>query len=174
MDRSIPLRQILQAGVGLGSLSMAAVLAERGGPYDPPMAIAGGLAGLACMAHAALGNRATRPRPVADGLDRVLLHWDEDNAFTLRDLLNGGVAIFGRTGSGKTSSSGKALAHAIVSLPGSGGLIIAAKPGGRASSPLPVAPTTCSSSRPSIRCVSTSSTTRCNKAAAIRATSPRR
>lgn len=129
MDRSIPLRQILQSGVGLGSLSMAAVLAERGGPYDAPVAIAGGLAGLACMAHAALAGHVRRPGPVADGLGRVLLHWDEDNAFTVRDLLNGGVAIFGRTGSGKTSSSGKALAHAIVSLPGSGGLIIAAKPG---------------------------------------------
>ncbi len=129
MDRSIPLRQMFQTGVGLGSICVAAFLAERGGPYDMPVAIAGGLAGLACMAHAALCNHTRRQRQATDGLDRVLLHWNEENAFTMRDLLNGGVAIFGRTGSGKTSSSGKALARAIVGLPGSGGLIIAAKPG---------------------------------------------
>jgi len=65
---------------------------------------------------------------VKDSLVSVLLWWGENDAFTVRDLLNGGVAIFGRTGSGKTSSSGKALANAIVRHPGSGGLILAAKP----------------------------------------------
>jgi hypothetical protein len=65
---------------------------------------------------------------VRDHLDSVLLWWSKRDAFTLRDLLNGGVAIFGRTGSGKTSSSGRALANAIVRHPGSGGLILAAKP----------------------------------------------
>ena len=65
---------------------------------------------------------------VKDSLASVLLWWGEKDAFTVRDLLNGGVAIFGRTGSGKTSSSGKALANAIVRHPGSGGLILAAKP----------------------------------------------
>ncbi len=63
-----------------------------------------------------------------DTLASVLLWWGENDAFTVRDLLNGGVAIFGRTGSGKTSSSGKALANAIVRHRGSGGLILAAKP----------------------------------------------
>ncbi len=64
-----------------------------------------------------------------DPLDAELLRWNENDAFTVRDLLNGGVAIFGRTGSGKTSSSGKALANAIVRLGNSGGLILAAKAG---------------------------------------------
>lgn len=63
-----------------------------------------------------------------DPLDAVLLHWNESDAFTVRDLLNGGAAVFGRTGSGKTSSSGKALANAIVRHGNSGGLILAAKP----------------------------------------------
>ncbi len=62
----------------------------------------------------------------------VLLWLTKDEPFTVRDLLNGGVAIFGRTGSGKTSSSGKAIGKAIVGLPGSGGLILAAKPEDRA------------------------------------------
>jgi len=65
---------------------------------------------------------------VKDSLASVLLWWGEKDAFTVRDLLNGGVAIFGRTGSGKTSSSGKALANAIVRHGNSGGLILAAKP----------------------------------------------
>jgi hypothetical protein len=69
---------------------------------------------------------------VRDMLDAVLLRWSKDDPFTLRDLLNGGVAVFGRTGSGKTSSSGKALANGIVRHVGSGGLILAAKPEDRA------------------------------------------
>ena len=64
-----------------------------------------------------------------DRLASVLLRWSETDFLTCRDLLNGGVAIFGRSGSGKTSSSGKALARAAVGIPGSGGLIVAAKPG---------------------------------------------
>ena len=67
-----------------------------------------------------------------DSLASVLLWWGEHDAFTVRDLLNGGVAIFGRTGSGKTSSSGKALANAVVRHGNSGGLILAAKPEDRA------------------------------------------
>lgn len=69
---------------------------------------------------------------VRDSLDAVLLWWSKQDAFTLRDILNGGVAILGRTGSGKTSSSGKALANGIVRHAGSGGLILAAKPEDRA------------------------------------------
>ncbi|QEL18775.1 type IV secretory system conjugative DNA transfer family protein [Limnoglobus roseus] len=61
-------------------------------------------------------------------LDRVLIWWSDKDPLTVRDLLNGGIAIFGRTGSGKTSSSGKCLARGIVGLPGTGGLILAAKP----------------------------------------------
>ena len=36
-------------------------------------------------------------------LDTVLRNWTPFDPLTLRDLLNGGIAIFGRTGSGKTS-----------------------------------------------------------------------
>lgn len=67
------------------------------------------------------------PTPTSP-LDRVLFRWGENDAFTVRDLLNGGVCVIGRAGSGKTSSSGKLLGRSIVSLPGSGGLILAAKP----------------------------------------------
>jgi len=63
-----------------------------------------------------------------DALDTALLYWNDSDVFTVRDLLSGGVAIFGRTGSGKTSSSGKALARAIIGYGNSGGLILAAKP----------------------------------------------
>ena len=37
-----------------------------------------------------------------DPLDSELLRWSESDPFTVRDLLNGGVCVFGRTGSGKT------------------------------------------------------------------------
>lgn len=132
MNPDFSLGRMIQTCVGLGGLCTAAFLAERGNPNDELCILAGSVGGLGLMAHAALGNirkRMNRPTPPADKLDRVLLHWDEDNAFSVRDLLSGGVQILGRTGSGKTSSSGKALARAIVGLPGSGGLVIAAKPG---------------------------------------------
>lgn len=130
MDRRASLRQIVQTGAGIGSVCLGCCFAERGEPFDKHIALACGAAGFAGVAHAACGGLATRPiRRNADSpLDRVLLHWDAENAFTLRDLLNG-VSVMGRTGSGKTSSSGKALARAILNVPGSGGLIVAAKPG---------------------------------------------
>ncbi|OWK40995.1 type IV secretory system conjugative DNA transfer family protein [Fimbriiglobus ruber] len=70
--------------------------------------------------------------PAPDELDRRLLWWTPADPFTVRDLLNGGVSIVGRAGSGKTSSSGRALAAAVVGDPRSGGLILAAKPEDRA------------------------------------------
>jgi hypothetical protein len=63
-----------------------------------------------------------------DKLDTPLLRWTEQDYFRVRDLLNGGMLILGRAGSGKTSSSGRTLMQAIVSNPKSGGLILAAKP----------------------------------------------
>jgi hypothetical protein len=78
------------------------------------------------------GMRAKR-RLAGDALDAVLFMWTAGDPFTVRDLLNGGVSIIGRAGSGKTSSSGKCLGKAIVrykknrgSL--SGGIILCAKP----------------------------------------------
>jgi hypothetical protein len=62
-------------------------------------------------------------------LDVPLFQWTKRDPFTVRDLLNGGVCIMGRVGSGKTSSSGRILAQAIVKNRNSGGLICAAKPG---------------------------------------------
>ena len=61
-------------------------------------------------------------------LDAVLFMWTASDPFTVRDLLNGGVSIIGRAGSGKTSSSGKLLGNAIVRHKKSGGLILCAKP----------------------------------------------
>jgi hypothetical protein len=91
--------------------------------------------GLAIAAHYGIRRfKAARAGlcTASDPLDSELLRWSRNDAFTVRDLLNGGVAIFGRTGSGKTSSSGKALANGIVRCVGSGGLILAAKPEDRA------------------------------------------
>ncbi len=62
------------------------------------------------------------------GLDTALLHWTKDDAFTCRDLLDGGVLIIGRTGSGKTSSSGMLLGRRVVRNPNTCGFISAAKP----------------------------------------------
>jgi hypothetical protein len=132
MNPEFSLRRMIQTGAGLGALSTAAFLAERGDPNDQLSILVSGIGGLGLMVHAAFGNvkqQMVHRKPPADKLDRVLLRWDEENVFTLRDILSGGVAIFGRTGSGKSSSSGKAVARALVGLPGSGGLIIAAKPG---------------------------------------------
>lgn len=67
-------------------------------------------------------------RQVKEPLDTALLHWTVANPFTVRDLLNGGVCITGRSGSGKTSSSGREFAQAILCYPKTGGLILAAKP----------------------------------------------
>lgn len=68
-----------------------------------------------------------RPNPPPDPLDVALLYWSKCDPFRVRDLLNS-VAVFGRTGSGKSSGSGKTLLRAIVKYPCSGGLILAAKP----------------------------------------------
>ncbi len=68
------------------------------------------------------------PDDPEDPLDRTLLHWSAKDRFTFRDLLNGGICITGRSGSGKTSSSGTEIALAILMSMKSGGLILAAKP----------------------------------------------
>lgn len=65
---------------------------------------------------------------LVDPLDAALFAWTPFDPFTVRDLLNGGVAIIGRSGSGKTSSSGKVLARAIIRHGRNGGLILSAKP----------------------------------------------
>lgn len=65
-------------------------------------------------------------RPRVEPLDVTLLNWSKEDKFSVRNLLDGGVAVFGRSGSGKTSGSGRALMKAIVKA-NSGGLLLAAK-----------------------------------------------
>lgn len=83
---------------------------------------------LAAMYRLERGRMKPKVRRMADPLDKPLLHWSSADPFSLRDLLNGGVCITGRSGSGKTSSSGREIGQAIVRERGSGGLILAAKP----------------------------------------------
>lgn len=121
-------QRLLRTGTGLGAVFVASALAGRGESTDKPLALLVGGVGVACMASAIFLKDLKLASRVKDALDAVLLHWSENDPFSVRDLLNGGVAIFGRTGSGKTSSSGKVLANAVVRQAGSGGLILAAKP----------------------------------------------
>ncbi|MDB5346005.1 MAG: AAA-like domain protein [Schlesneria sp.] len=67
------------------------------------------------------------PKPF-DPLDMTLLNWNDMDRFTKRHLLNGGVCVTGRAGSGKTSSSGRLIGNAIIGHDLSGGLILGAKP----------------------------------------------
>jgi hypothetical protein len=73
-----------------------------------------------------------KPQPALNPLDVPLLWWSNSDPFRVRDLLNGGVAIFGRSGSGKSSGSGYQLGKAIAGHRDSGGLILASKPEDRA------------------------------------------
>jgi hypothetical protein len=62
-------------------------------------------------------------------LDVGLLRWNQQNdCFTRRHLLNGGVLVMGRPGSGKSSSSGAMLARSIVADEKSSILVLASKP----------------------------------------------
>jgi hypothetical protein len=130
MNKPPPLRQVIQCGGGVAIVCLAALIPERGLPNDRLLTLGGAAIGTIFIVHAALsGMRRPSGQASGDGLDRVLFHWDEENVFTERDLLAGGVGIYGMTGSGKTSSSGRVLAEALVNRAGSGGLIVAAKPG---------------------------------------------
>ena len=75
-----------------------------------------------------LWPRKRRMRRRKAPLDAELARWTPDDPFTVRDLLNGGVLVLGRAGSGKTSSSGRFLMRSIVANPLSAGLIVCAKP----------------------------------------------
>src|SRR5688572_25787525 len=65
-----------------------------------------------------------------DPLDTPLCLFSAEDAFTLRDACEG-VQVFGGTGSGKSSGSGRTLAHAFLRA-GFGGLVLTAKPDERA------------------------------------------
>lgn len=60
-------------------------------------------------------------------LDTVLMRFTPNDCYRGREFLAGGVCIMGKTGSGKTSSSGYQLARALVSAK-TGGLILGSKP----------------------------------------------
>ena len=132
MEASYSLRGVIFGGTGLFLLAGAAILClDAPKPSDEALLLGGGGLVLVLMGAMPKRRRGTTNtwRQQADALDHVLLAWNDSDRFTVRDLLNGGVAVLGRTGSGKTSSSGKAIANALARLPGSGGLILAAKPG---------------------------------------------
>lgn len=61
-------------------------------------------------------------------LDDSLMGWNGQDRFTRRHLLNGGVLILGRPGSGKTSGSGMMLGRSIAGDTLSSMLILCAKP----------------------------------------------
>lgn len=67
-------------------------------------------------------------RKLAHPLDRALFNWTQYDPFRVRDLLNGGCLIMGRSGSAKTTSSGKKLSQSVVNDPQSCGLAILPKP----------------------------------------------
>lgn len=85
----------------------------------------------ACIAICNTVGRFARSRRVhgpTSVLDTVLFHWTRQDPFSVRNLIDGGVAILGRVGSGKSSSSGKMLGKSIVACSKSSGLILGAKP----------------------------------------------
>lgn len=65
------------------------------------------------------------PKPDLWDMNMPLLNLSENDTWTLRDATSG-VQIFGATGSGKSSTSGKAIAKAYLSA-GFGGLVLCAK-----------------------------------------------
>ena len=69
-------------------------------------------------------------REPSDLLALPLLHWSHDDAWTLRDAVEG-TLILGATGSGKTSGSGRLIARTMLSC-GFGGLVLTAKSDERA------------------------------------------
>jgi hypothetical protein len=61
-------------------------------------------------------------------LDVRLMRWNQHDCLSRRHVLNGGLLIMGRPGSGKTTGSGLAISRAIISDPLATLLICAAKP----------------------------------------------
>lgn len=64
----------------------------------------------------------------SDPLDKRLFRWNRRDALRVRDLLNGGIHAFGRTGSGKTSSLIQ-VARAVMRYGNSSMLILCSKRG---------------------------------------------
>lgn len=71
-----------------------------------------------------------RARPLRWELTDELLRWSKDDAYTIRDAVEG-TLILGATGSGKSSGSGRTIAVSMLDA-GFGGLVLTAKAGERA------------------------------------------
>lgn len=99
-------------------------LEREAGPASLPRR--GGVAGWLGWPWSRQGNGTTASSRNFD-LDTTVLEWLPGIPFSARDLVAGGVLLLGRSGSGKTSSSGHLLGRRIVAMPNSGGVIIAAK-----------------------------------------------
>lgn len=70
-------------------------------------------------------NRYPRPRALRWDLSDEVLRWSDEDAWTLRDAVEG-TLILGATGSGKTSGSGRTIAVSMLNA-GFGGLVLTAK-----------------------------------------------
>ncbi|MFI4855552.1 MAG: hypothetical protein ACIAQF_11315 [Phycisphaerales bacterium JB065] len=73
-----------------------------------------------------LSGRSQRKKERRDSLNASLLHWASGTSWTVRDALEGTLAL-GATGSGKSSGSGRFIAQAMLRA-GFGGLVLTAKP----------------------------------------------
>jgi hypothetical protein len=82
--------------------------------------LAGGFVGV-------IVQRLKKPAQKGDPLNRGIFRWSRDDVFRVRDLLRS-IAIWGASGSGKTSGSGFQIARALFRDANTGGLIIASKP----------------------------------------------
>jgi Mg-chelatase subunit ChlI len=60
-------------------------------------------------------------------LDRILLNLSKSDPLRVRDAVEG-IAILGAPGSGKTTTSGRQVALALLQIPNSSGLVLTAKP----------------------------------------------
>jgi hypothetical protein len=101
--------------------------------FDDPRVFVGAIAFLFILALLRLRSKRAQKSNfkgnLASGLlGQILFWWSPLDQFRVRDLLNGGVVILGRAGSGKTSSSGRTLMASIVGNPNSGMLTLCAKP----------------------------------------------
>jgi hypothetical protein len=72
-------------------------------------------------------NSAALPPRSRWPLDMPLFHWAKNDPFTLEEACKG-VQVWGMTGSGKSSGSGRLIAHSYLRR-GFGGLVLCAKPG---------------------------------------------
>lgn len=78
------------------------------------------------MIRTALGRLFGHPIPYHSSLERCILKFSRGDELTIAHAVTG-TQIFGGTGSGKTSGSGRALAHGFLKA-GMGGLVLCAKP----------------------------------------------